>query len=113
MCKRQDLSSTLRPRDVVITTAVIIIALVVLPGCAGIMSAPARESIDKNSFKVNLEAEVGNNFGGSTYRRDWVVGDRITTQWESNRNNVRITGVEFKVSAKEEEISLTTVRKAF
>ncbi len=63
------------------------------------------ELIDK-AAKVEFDADISSQLGGTKYRVDWELGDLVTVAWGEQRNDVRIAGVEIKLSAQGEEMSI-------
>lgn len=52
--------------------------------------------------------EVQGNEPGNTYRKDWDVGDVITVQWDTFREDLRISEVEISLQESSEQIRVKT-----
>lgn len=68
----------------------------------------ARAQLKDAGVKVEFTFDMTGQLPGNAYRIDWIVGDRITAQWESVMVDLRITGVEFNIDQSGETMNIAT-----
>lgn len=72
----------------------------------------ARKAQYERGVLRQLSSDISAKLGGAIYRVDWVLGDRITIQWESIQESVRINSLVFTVNDQGETLVVKT-RKLF
>lgn len=81
------------------------------PGVAVQLLTEGRLELIDRAVKVDFSADISSQMGGTKYRVDWILGDRITISWKDQRNDVRIMGIEVKLTSAGEELVIKIEQK--
>lgn len=68
----------------------------------------ARTKLKDEAARIEFTFDMTGQLPGNSYREDWVVGDKITCQWQEVRVDLRIVGVEFDIDQGGEQMSIQT-----
>lgn len=77
---------------------------------AGLVTAATTE-INKNKYKYEFTFELAEGNGGSTYHKDWELGDKATVIWNNTLTDLRIVGVEIEADDSGEFIDVEVETK--
>lgn len=82
-------------------------------GNATDMYTEARKAFQEKGAITEMTASLSANLGGTIYKRDWFLGDRITVAWDSFTDTVRIIEVVFTFNQSGESIEVSTKRMPY
>lgn len=74
------------------------------PGQAVQLLTEGRLELIDQAVKIEFNANISAQLGGTKYRIDWVLGDRVTIAWGNQRDDVRIIGIEITLTGTGEQL---------
>lgn len=70
------------------------------------LTTAATEALNKNKVIRDFTFLPATDEGGSVYREDWDLGDKVTVMWGSEQDDLRIMGVDIEIDGDGESVEV-------